>query len=150
MNNVRVARAVEHNYGMLPMPKYNEQQARYRSLISTHQAHGVNIPVTTPDLERSAIIMEALSAESRYTVIPTYFEISLAMQTARDDESAEMLSYIFDNAVIDPILIYNFGDVIAPFHMLSATSNANIQSFYESRIGTIEQSIQSMIDSLNR
>ena len=47
------------------------------------------------------MILEALASESRRTVIPAYYEVSLKGRTVRDEESQEMLDLIFSSRVYD-------------------------------------------------
>ena len=49
------------------------------------------MPTNASDPERTEIILEALSAESRYTVQPAYYDISLKGKYIRDEECADML-----------------------------------------------------------
>ena len=46
-------------------------------------------------------VLEALSYESRQTVIPAYYEIALKGKYARDPESVEMLDLIFAGRIYD-------------------------------------------------
>jgi hypothetical protein len=51
-------------------------------------------------LERTGQILEAMAAESKYTVLPAYYEKTLQGKYARDDDSLEMLDIIIANKVI--------------------------------------------------
>ncbi len=48
-------------YGILPVPKFNDLQEEYGTFTSAFVSA---IPIDTADYERSAIILEALQAES--------------------------------------------------------------------------------------
>jgi hypothetical protein len=133
---------------MLPMPKYDEQQQNYIPMVSPWQAMSIAIPVTARDIDRTTIIMEALSCESHYEVIPVYLETSLRVKQARDNESADMLDYIFANPVIDPVMAYNFGSLMSHFNDLLHTENRNLASMFESRIPAAESAIEAFLDSV--
>ena len=104
-------RAMDTDFGILPQPKLNEQQEDYIS--ATVNPHIMGIPVTTGDLERTGIILEALNAESRLTTLEIYFDTMLVNQLMnRDEESAEMLDIIFANRVYDLGRLF-WNDVVA-------------------------------------
>ena len=149
MNNMKLAREVDHDYGMLPIPKLNEKQQNYRNYTSPNQTHGLAVPVSTPDLDRSAVIMEALSAESRYTVIPAFVENMLKIKLARDNESAEMIPYILENTFIDPLFMYDYGGIQTHIWNLSLKNDTNIQSLYEKILPVVESAIENMRKALD-
>ena len=91
-------RGMETDFGILPMPKLDEHQSEYG-----HWVHGcaLAIPAFHDDvtLDRIGFMLEAIAAESRYTVIPAYYDVQLTRKFARDDESREMLDIIFNSIV---------------------------------------------------
>ena len=91
------------NYGIIPPPKFTEEQARYGSTSSVHLAA---IPIDTPDRDRSAAVYEALQYESWERVRPAYYDIALSQKYVHDPESAEMLDITFDNIHCDFLYIY--------------------------------------------
>ena len=99
---IETLRDMESEFGILPFPKYDEAQERYRNRISFFDT--LVVPTTSSDLERTSIIIEALTCESMNLVIPAYYDIALKTKYARDEESQEMLDIIMANRVID------FGD----------------------------------------
>lgn len=122
-------RNMEQDFGILPTPKLDEEQIDYYSTMSIGNNGAIFIPVTYSDLERIGIILEALSAESLYTLTPAYYDVSLKTKFTRDDESSEMLDIIFKNRIIDMGATYNFGRL---FDMILSGS-ANFSSEYEKR-----------------
>ena len=146
IGNIRLWREMDIPFGILPMPKYDAAQEKYCSVITPWQAMGTCIPVTATDIDRTTIILEAISAESRYTLQPAYFEVTLKMKQARDEESAEMLEYIFGNTVIDAAMTYNFGGMAEGFLNLGWAYNPNIQSFYEKCLPSAERDIEKLIE----
>lgn len=93
---VTVFRAMETDFGILPMPKFDKEQKEYFSIVSTGSANTISIPVTA-DAERSGAVIEALSAESHYILTPAFYDTVLKTKAARDDDSADMLDIIFAN-----------------------------------------------------
>lgn len=97
------------SFGVLPIPKYNEEQDAYHSLVSTLYATSAAIPVSAADKEMSAIILQAMCEASTDTTKDAYFEIILKLRKIQDDESEAMLDKIFDERVYDLGIVFNWG-----------------------------------------
>jgi len=109
---------------------------------------GTGIPVNLggPDLERSAIILEALSAESMYTLTPAYFEIQLQTRLLRDEESAEMLEIIFANRTYSLVQLHDWGSLLGTITGLLETERELVSSM-ERIEGAVERAIERTIDA---
>lgn len=123
-------RDFEDDYGILPIPKWDENQANYTNM--TYGGHSVlAVPKTCPDTEFVGVTVEALSAESYKTVIPTFYEIALKTRYLRDNESKEVLDLIIDSRVFDFGYIYDgwqgFGWMI---HNMFFDGSNNFESYY--------------------
>ncbi|MCI8388008.1 MAG: hypothetical protein HFE63_06025 [Clostridiales bacterium] len=92
------------NFGILPYPKYDENQTEYYSRIEGAELFGV--PKTNTNLEMTGAILEAMACESRISVVPAYYEVALKVKFTQDEESADMLDIAFKNRVFD------FGDTV--------------------------------------
>ncbi len=98
-------RDMDTDYGIIPVPKYNKEQANY----TTHTVADVTLACCFPknleaDSTRLAIsgaIAQALAVEGQNILTPAYYEKSLMQKGARDAESQEMLPIIFANRVAD-------------------------------------------------
>ena len=88
-----------HQFGILPFPKYNENQEKYITRISFFDMF--TVPITVSDLDRTSAIIEVLNCESGNIVIPAYYEISLKTKYARDNDSSGMLDLIMEHRVVD-------------------------------------------------
>lgn len=86
-------REAEVTIGILPAPKFDEQQENYVSL-DWGGLMGVPASIQNPDLVGS--VMELLAYESGDTVIPAYYDVLLAGKLARDEDSVKMLDILFD------------------------------------------------------
>ena len=97
-------KAMEADYGLLPMPKWNETQDKYYTMIDGHGPL-MAIPMTSSDnAEMIGTIMEVMAAESYKQVIPAYYDIALKNKQLRDDESVQML-----DDYIKPGVLFDFG-----------------------------------------
>lgn len=97
------------NFGILPVPKYSENQDSYHSLVSTLYATSAAIPISAADKEMSAIILQAMCEASTKTTKQAYFEIILKLRKIQDNESEAMLDKIFDERVYDLGIVFNWG-----------------------------------------
>jgi len=135
-------------YGILPHPMFSIDQENYSSLVYQHHDSAVGIPSHTADKEMSAIVLEALSWESYYSVYPTFYETILLNRAAKDKESKEMLQIIFATRSYDP---GQYWDSTSGLHggsgllRLSETGNSDIASIWAKH----ETKVQEAIDRVN-
>ncbi len=129
---VRLYRGMEFDFGIIPMPKFDEAQDRYYSTVTTWGSNCISVPITASDLDRTATIIEALSCESMYTVTPAYFELSLEGRMLRDEESADMLEIILDTAIFDLSFMWNWGNAYSALQSATDSNNPNLTSVFKS------------------
>ena len=90
---------MEDDYGIVPLPKWSEDQDRYYSM---QDGYGISVPLAcSTDLERVCVIKEAMAAESLNIVRPAYYENALKNRYVRDETSVEMLDIITNGNVAD-------------------------------------------------
>jgi len=150
MMGMRKLRDMEGDFGVLPAPKYDKSQKGYNSCVSIHQAGLVSVPVTVADPERTGIITEALSAESRYTVQPAYYEISLKGKYVRDEESADMLDILFDTRLYDLGSVGHFGGFETEWLRMVSNNKRDIVSLYEKSEKKIQSDITKLIKAIDK
>jgi ABC-type glycerol-3-phosphate transport system substrate-binding protein len=139
-------RGMDTDFGIIPMPKLNEQQEHYMS--GTGQPEVMCIPVTTENLDRAGIIIEALSAESRLTTLSVYFDTMLVNQIMnRDDESADMLDLIFGNRIYEIGRQYWSGTVADPIANAFRDRSSDIASIMERQSTAANRAIETTINA---
>ncbi len=150
LDEVTNMRASDVDFGILPTPKYEESQSTYCNMVSQHTTGILSIPIsiTGDKLSEVGTIIEALSAESYYTLIPEYIETSLKTKNSRDAESADMLDIIINNRVFDPVLYYNFGSFADAFQGLGKDNNTDIASFLQKKEKIVAKAMEKTIDAL--
>jgi len=105
-------RDMNSDYLVLPMPKYDEAQTSYRSMINGWGDCFVGIPKNA-DAEFTGFITEALAYESYENVRPQMYDLVLKQKAARDEGSAHMLDIVFDTTYLDFMGIYEFAGLPA-------------------------------------
>lgn len=142
MNRVSLLRDMQTDFGILPPPKYEAEQDNYHVMVEAWCTSSSAIPITVSDLERTAVIMEGLTAESYYTLRPAYYEVALKTKYARDEESGRMLDLIFSSRCYDIGYVYGWGSL----HILPNTLyNAKSMDF-TSQYAKTEKSAQAALD----
>ncbi len=108
-------RDLESDYGVLPYPKFDENQESYLTTSrSTYTAF--SIPITS-ERDTVAAVLEALASEGYRTVTPAYYEKALKVKYSRDDISAQMFDLIresvcFEFGIFHGILLNNVTSTI--------------------------------------
>ena len=146
LNRASLFREMETDFGILPMPKYDEAQDTYSSFVHMYCANCIVVPKTNQDFSRTGVIVEALSAESMYTLKPAYYEKTLKSKASRDEESAAMLDIIFDTRIFDLGYMFNWGGLYSQVGSLAGTEGQDITG-YASTMGKVTKSVNKAIQS---
>lgn len=146
-------RSMETDYGILPIPKYDDEQTNYSSLVWMHHDSVLGIPVINKNAAMAQTVVEALSAESYYTVYHDFYDTVILGRSARDQQSKEMLQIIFDTRAYDPGILWDDTGFAGAVLRLSATGGSDIASLwggYEEAIKTrFEETIPESVDQLS-
>ena len=153
LDGITDMRAGEADFGIVPTPKYEESQANYYNLVSKHTGGLLTIPKSTAgaQLEEVTVVLEALTAESHYTLIPEYVESSLKTKGARDAESGPMVEIIINNRVFDPGYLHDFGGMSSWLLNLGDKDNSGtVASTAEKKVKVTNKAIDKFIDNLEK
>lgn len=137
----------DDDYGILPYPKYDENQAEYKTMVDG--SHGAQaVPKTVSDLEFVGIVTEALNAESYKQVTPAFYDVALKVKYTSDLESAEIIDTIVENRVFDFGYVYdNFKGVSFIFQrLLGRDKSKDFESTYASTAPAALEYYQTIID----
>lgn len=148
LNRVTLFRDMEADFGILPTPKFDEAQEEYHNVVSTWGANFFAVPKTTEDMERTGIILEALSAESLYTLTPAYYDVTLKTKAARDEESSAMLDIIFASRVFELGNFYGWGGIFDLPGSQSAAGKTDIVSAVEGKMKTVNTAMEKTINAV--
>ena len=150
MNRVTLLRSMQTDFGILPDPKYDSSQADYHVPVDMWCATALAIPRTASDIDRTTIITEALTAESQYTLLPAYYDISLKTQLARDTQSGAMMDLIFANRCYDIGRLYNWGSLAGTMDALASQASNNFASKYASMQKAAQTALAKTIAEFNQ
>ena len=108
-------REMESDYGILTMPKYDEAQQDYVSLIHTSTTVTC-IPkaVAADRYDMLGAVLEAWAAEAYRSVITPFIESAMKAKYSRDALSGQVIDIIFDDPIISFLDMYssNTGSVL--------------------------------------
>ena len=100
-------RGMDMSYGILPIPKFDDDQPEYYSLAhDMFTVFAVLNSVPEGKLDTMGLFLEAMAIESYRTVTPAYYELALKGKYSKDPESWEMLDMIVNNLQIDGGMLY--------------------------------------------
>ena len=122
----------EHDYGIIPYPKYDEAQPEYKTMVDGgHEAMG--IALSAADLDFIGVMTEVMCAESYKQVLPAYYDVALKQRYASSPEDAEMIELCVASRVFDLGYVYDNWKGVS-FYLESLISNSgtkDITSHYQ-------------------
>ncbi len=104
---VEKMRDMEDTFGIIPCPKFDEEQENYRTLVHDGGYIGA-VNGSSANLDIAGAVLEALSAETYRSVTPVYYETALKVKYTRDDMSAQMIDLMHDTLMTNFIYDYNY------------------------------------------
>ena len=113
-------RELDLNYGILPYPKYDEQQKKYYSITMDSSTAFVIPKTAQEDIEFVGAITEALAYYSHQYVRDALYNTVLKYRDAKDAESSKCIDIILANPKYDFVYIYAgaWGDMQGPASIL--------------------------------
>lgn len=101
-----VMRDADFEFGLVPVPKYDEAQEEYYSIASfPYMLYGIPKDASDPDM--SSAVMEALASESYRTVSPALYETALKVKYSSDDDASKMYDIIRGSMTYDIGRVFN-------------------------------------------
>lgn len=138
-------REMDADFGILPYYKYDEAQEEYYNTVGSWHSVFLCMPKVQENVERTGVITEALAAESKYTVTPAYYDVTLKEKVSRDQDSADMLDLIFETRIYDLGWYYQVGS----YNENVMNLFRNYQNDFTSMYSRNEKVAKKVIDKLN-
>ncbi len=138
------------DFGILPLPKYEERQEGYRSWVN-YLAPVLVIPQSTQGetLHKTALLLDALSFYSERDVLPEYYDKVLKGRGVKDPDSSAMLDLINETKTFDASIAYGwsrqFSEVVSTTILAGVTDVSSLIEQYE---GMIAENIKETMDSI--
>lgn len=142
-------RTMDDDIGILPMPKYDEEQESYCSAAWGGAVWTLSKTFDMTYADNLGIVLEAMSYYGYKDVIPVYKEVALKTKTARDNESADMLDIVFNTIYFDFGTNIMYDAVFAQTFLtdiFNSKSSESIVSSIESARPTIDKYISDIFE----
>ena len=101
-------RPYDVDFGVLPLPKYDEAQKEYVQFVDGFCLSPVVVAKNAATPERTGWILQAIAEASKEMLVDTYYDLVLTGKALRDDESVEMLDIVVNNFVLDNCDLYGW------------------------------------------
>ena len=140
---------MEREYGVVPVPKYNKEQANYttwrHSIGST-----LSIPTTVAkgDMEQFSMVLETYALLSQKLVRPAYYDTMLTTRNVQDVESSEMLDLIFLNRTYDMAMYFTDLGFNGLFEQAALNSGNTFASSYQANSKRFDRQIANILRKL--
>jgi len=142
---IRAYRENEREFGILPMPKFDEAQDRYYTYVAVN-SDLMTVPKTTQETARTGEILEALAAKGREMILPEYYDVSLKSKASRDEESAASLDIIFTNRMYDLGVVFGWGGIPGQLN----NPEANVATVWAKNNKAMKKTIKKTIENLQQ
>lgn len=143
-------REMEDDYGIIPLPKMDEEQKEYKALIHNNSEYVV-IPKTAPDPARSGAVIEALCAESYRSVVEVFYEKAMKLKYSRDAVSGQCIDLISQcarkNVLYEYDGVFQCGTVVTN---CVAAGNTNFASTFAKVKTTSERIMQKYMEKFEK
>ncbi len=142
-------RDLDFEYGILPYPKYDENQESYGTTYLT-QYMNFMIPVTNTDkLELAGAALEALSSQYYRTVTPAYFETTLKVKYSNDNDMSQMFDLIRESSGFNFAQTFceSLGYIADNIKVAVMNKNSDWVSLMATKKSTAESNIEKIADA---
>lgn len=109
INRCRTAASLQNidwSYGVLPVPKYDEAQEDYISVMGNPFTLYA-VYANTKDANRAAAVLECWASEAYRTTTPAQFETTMKLKYSESDVEAEMFDIIRSTVCFDMGRLFN-------------------------------------------
>ena len=135
-------RDMESDFGILPLPKADEQQTDYRTFSHTAHNSTVSFPITSESrIDMLTKVIDDMAFYSTDTVRPAYYEKVLSGKIARDENSTAMLDILTENVIYDRAFLFLFNAMLG---MRDQITNSNPAASYAAKN---QKQLQKTLDS---
>ena len=143
-------REMDSDFGLLPPPKFDEQQENYMVYNSPSWTTYTGVPKTVKDedLEFIGDVMNALGYYGHEHIYTALIDTAITYKSLRDEGNREMMELIYANRIFDLADIYDFGGIQAMMNSFVSSNSTNFTSLYKSYSKIIEKQVQQIVNSI--
>lgn len=141
-------RAMEADYSILPVPKYDEAQENYYTPMSYSWTTMLCVPPTNNRLEMTGHVLDALGYYSQQYVTNEFIDTTVRFKSIRDEDSAEMLDIVLSNKTYDAAILYGWGGIgVSGLGKKNTTDFASYWASIEEKVYTELEATMEMMNA---
>jgi hypothetical protein len=142
-------RDMESDVGLLPPPKFEEQQENYMVYNSSSWTTYSAVPKTVKEENLNFIgdVMNALGYYGHEHIYTALIDTAITFKSLRDEGNKEMMELIYANRIFDLADIYDFGGISSMMNSFVSGNSTNFTSKYKSYSKIIEKQIQAIANA---
>jgi hypothetical protein len=150
LGNSEALRGAETDFGMIPFPKFDENEPSYLALVHD-TAPLFCVPATAAQDELIGAVLEEMAFKGYLHMTPAFFDIALKNKYMRDssDYAMQCLDLIYQNSTTDFAYVYNYAlnDMGLIMRDLMGRRSADFVSQYERLEDRANAALQRIIDA---
>lgn len=144
-----VLRDMDNTFGIVPIPKYDENQSQYYSSLA-RQMPLLVVPVTNNDIKRTGVIIDAMAYLSAKDVTPIFFDVTMSQKRLRNEESIDMLQIVKDSVLFDIGVLYGWSsDLTGSVRDAIDKGNSSVASIIEKGKDKVQANIDKTMELLD-
>ena len=145
---------MEHDFGILPVPLYEEGQEEYYCMINAELAWPLCVPFYVKDIHQTAEMIERLSYYSRYggdeSLYEAFFERLTIAKICRKEEDRMMLELVFSNKVYCIDTYLPTGNTGLRALVLTSGISETLASTLSTKVETATKNIVKFVNNVNK
>ena len=143
------------NFGILPMPKLDEDQEEYSTSCTVYWATFFSIPTTNNEkLDATCYLLEAMGYYGQEMCTYEYYDKTLKLKKMDDPGDERMLDLLFSNRTFDLGAVYDWAGPTAGmlqfYTSMIGKNSSEIISEYESKRDSFQNAINATIDTFTK
>lgn len=141
-------RDTDVDYGVLPMPKYNTQQEKYKTVTTNLiSLYGIFAGSTEEEIDRAGAVLECLGSSGYRGLAPVLFNECLKLRYAKDGDTGKMYDIIREGVVFDVGRVYavSLDGITQDAWQRTVIFNDGV---WGAKAGGIDAQLQALLDQL--
>jgi len=144
LHAVATMRDMESDFGIMPMPKFDETQSGYHHCVNPNVCATIVIPKDNVQYEMTGYVMDALGAASKNMLTPAYYDVNLKGKVSRDEESTQSLDIIISTIKYDIGYLAGLG-ISSMLYSMADSYNTDLASQYQRQTKVVSKTLDKLV-----
>ncbi len=141
-------RDMEMDYGVLPLPKWNESQKEYITPGNPFCPCAVCVPKTCDDTALTGLVMETLTYLGYRDIQPVVYDTILKGKVARDPVSASIMEMLYKDVCFDFNSAFDLGGTMSSLREYIVGGTENFVSTYAASKKTAQSELDKIMKQI--